>query len=182
MNEKVSFDSEELILVDSNDVEQGSLSKFHCHEGSGMLHRAFSIFLFNSSGQLLLQQRSNLKPLWPLYWSNSCCSHPRVGESMESAAHRRLEQELGVSTDLTSVYQFEYRAKYLDVGTEHELCTVFIGSSDQEIEANENEINALEWVDPANLQSLIRNKDFRTTPWMELEWQTLNANYAHVLP
>ena len=79
--EVVSSVSEELILVDDQDREIGSEAKSVCHKGSGILHRAFSIFVINSDNQLLLQQRSDSKPLWPLYWSNTCCSHPRLGET-----------------------------------------------------------------------------------------------------
>src|SRR6185437_11810517 len=87
-------DSELLILVDESDREIGQLSKAECHRGSGVLHRAFSLLIFNEAGELLLQQRSAHKRLWPLYWSNSCCSHPRRAESMETAIHRRLYEEL----------------------------------------------------------------------------------------
>ena len=90
----VSSESEALILVDENDREIGFSSKDSCHDGPGILHRAFSLFIFNTAGELLLQQRSAGKRLWPLYWSNSCCSHPRAGETMELAVNRRLQQEL----------------------------------------------------------------------------------------
>src|ERR1022692_4307168 len=83
-------DSEWLILVDEADQEVGYQSKAQCHQGRGVLHRAFSLLIFNESGELLLQQRAASKRLWPLYWSNSCCSHPRRAEIMESAIHRRL--------------------------------------------------------------------------------------------
>ncbi|MDH5246330.1 MAG: isopentenyl-diphosphate delta-isomerase, partial [Betaproteobacteria bacterium] len=93
MNERhriVSSEREELILVDEDDNEVGHLSKADCHDGQGRLHRAFSVFLFNDAGELLLQQRGRSKRLWPGYWSNSCCSHPRRGESLEIATSRRL--------------------------------------------------------------------------------------------
>ena len=92
----VSFDNEKLILVDKYDNVLGYKSKAECHEGEGILHRAFSIFIFNDKNQLLLQKRSAKKLLWPLYWSNSCCSHPRKGENYETATHRRLKEELGL--------------------------------------------------------------------------------------
>ena len=92
-NTIVSDESEPLILVDEADREIGHLDKGACHDGKGVLHRAFSLFIFNDSGELLLQQRSAQKRLWPLFWSNSCCSHPRKGESMETAVERRLAQD-----------------------------------------------------------------------------------------
>ncbi|MDH3468536.1 MAG: isopentenyl-diphosphate delta-isomerase, partial [Gammaproteobacteria bacterium] len=90
----VSFDADDLILVDEHDNEIGHMSKDECHIGDGQLHRAFSLFVFNSEGELLLQQRSKQKHLWPLYWANSCCSHPRHGESMDDAVRRRTASSM----------------------------------------------------------------------------------------
>ena len=105
----VSFDSERLILVDAADREIGHASKADAHVGKGILHRAFSLFVFNSAGELLLQQRAPGKPLWPGYWANSCCSHPRGGEDMETATQRRLSEELGFTCPLEFVFKFQYR-------------------------------------------------------------------------
>src|SRR6202035_3969755 len=118
----------------------GHLSKQKCHEGRGILHRAFSLLIFNGRGELLLQQRSANKHLWPLYWSNSCCSHPRRGESMEDAIQRRSRQELGVVTQFQFLYKFKYQVPFKDIGAEHELCWVFVGQSNEPIQVNENEI------------------------------------------
>ena len=96
----VSSESEELILVDRADNEIGFISKADAHDGAGILHRAFSLFLFNDEGELLVQQRAPGKRLWGGYWSNSCCSHPRRGESMLTATGRRLEEELNLAADL----------------------------------------------------------------------------------
>ncbi|MCX7063632.1 MAG: isopentenyl-diphosphate Delta-isomerase [Proteobacteria bacterium] len=125
----VSSDEEQLILVDSNDRETGTLSKSQCHDGVGTLHRAFSLFVFNRRGSLLIHQRHPSKRLWPDYWSNSCCSHPRAGEDMDLAVHRRLAQELGLNADLRYIYKFEYTAPFGDAGTEHELCWVYAGTT-----------------------------------------------------
>ena len=92
--------SEQLILVDDQDREIGFKPKADCHLGAGVLHRAFSIFVFNGDNELLLQRRSLGKMLWPGFWSNTCCSHPRRGESMTVAVARRLEQELGFTCRL----------------------------------------------------------------------------------
>jgi len=105
----VSSENELLILVDNDDKETGNLSKAECHDGDGILHRAFSVFLFNDQGELLLQQRGAEKRLWPMYWTNTCCSHPRQGESMDLATERRLQQELNTGSALEFVYKFEYR-------------------------------------------------------------------------
>ena len=125
-SEIVSSDQEPLILVDSADREVGFLDKSSCHDGDGVLHRAFSLFIFNGLGELLLQRRAGGKRLWPAYWSTSCCSHPRRGESMSEAVQRRMEQELGLRTPVRFVYKFEYQARFGDQGTEHELCWVYL--------------------------------------------------------
>ena len=106
----VSSESEELILVDREDREIGFASKADAHDGTGVLHRAFSLFLFDDDGRLLLQQRAQDKRLWGGYWSNSCCSHPRRGESLEVATRRRLRDELNFETELEHVYWFCYEA------------------------------------------------------------------------
>ncbi len=108
----VSSESEDLILVDRDDREIGHLSKAQCHDGEGVLHRAFSLFLFSDRGELLLQQRSPHKRLWPGFWSNSCCSHPRRGETLELATARRLDDELNLGAELEHVYRFCYTAAF----------------------------------------------------------------------
>src|ERR1700678_465027 len=133
-------DSDALILVDEADRSLGVLSKALCHEGRGVLHRAFSLLIFNERGELLIQQRSASKRLWPLYWSNSCCSHPRRAESMESATRRRLREELGLQCPLQFLYKFEYQAQFDEAGAEHELCSVYLGRTDEPVRANGQEI------------------------------------------
>src|SRR5215471_9926103 len=124
---EAAADSEALILVDEADREVGHLSKAKCHDGQGVLHRAFSLLIFNTEGALLLQQRASSKRLWPLYWSNSCCSHPRRAESMETAIHRRLDEELGLHCPLHFLFKFQYQAQFDAAGAEQELCSVFVG-------------------------------------------------------
>jgi isopentenyl-diphosphate delta-isomerase len=104
--EIVSFDDEDLILVDEAGTVTGYASKLSAHRGAGKLHLAFSIFLFDGPDWVLLQRRSERKPLWPGFWANSCCSHPRRGETCDSAVMRRLSEELGVRTPLRRLYDF----------------------------------------------------------------------------
>ena len=106
--EVVSFSDELLILVDSDDQEIGYLDKESCHNGDGKLHRAFSVFIFNSDGKLLLQQRKSSKRLWGGYWANTCCSHPRKGETVDGASQRRLLEEVGLVSKLKWLFKFEY--------------------------------------------------------------------------
>jgi isopentenyl-diphosphate delta-isomerase len=180
--EIVSSESEPLILVDASDAEVGFLDKAAAHDGEGVLHRAFSLFIFNPDGKLLLQQRAPDKRLWPEFWSNSCCSHPRRGERMDEAVHRRLEQELGMTAELHFAYKFEYRAPFGELGTEHELCWVYIGHTDVQPVINTTEIMDWRWIEPAELTEAIAAEPDRYTPWLKMEWERLNAEFADRLP
>jgi isopentenyl-diphosphate delta-isomerase len=181
INDIVSFDTEQLILVNENDEETGTLSKALCHDGDGVLHRAFSLFIFNDDGQLLLQRRSADKRLWPLFWSNSCCSHPRKGEEIKVAVGRRLQQELGMSAELCFVYKFTYQAKFGELGSEYELCSVFLGRSNQPVVANETEIAEWQFISPMQLTEELNTKPGKFTPWFKMEWSRLNDEYSELL-
>ena len=181
MNNVVSYDNEKLIIVDLHDNEIGTLNKFECHQKSGVLHRAFSIFLFNEQGQLFVQKRSIQKKLWPSFWSNSCCSHTRQGEDILEAAKRRLNDELGLGgVKLEFVYKFSYEAAYKDIGSENELCSVFLGVIDQKVNINCNEIEEIRYI---NTSDLLSDMDARTdyTPWFIMEWKTLTSQYTNEL-
>jgi isopentenyl-diphosphate Delta-isomerase len=178
----IAADSDSLILVDETDRGVGHLSKGLCHEGRGILHRAFSLLIFNAAGELLIQQRSASKRLWPLYWSNSCCSHPRSAETMESAIHRRLHEELGLRCALHFLFKFQYQAQFDATGAENELCSVFIGCSADSVKINTQEIHAWRWVGPDALQAEMARGTGNFTPWFELEWARIWRNYrAEVL-
>jgi isopentenyl-diphosphate delta-isomerase len=167
----ISADSDALILVDEADREVGHLSKALCHQGRGVLHRAFSLLIFNGTGDLLLQQRAASKRLWPLYWSNSCCSHPRRAETVEAAARRRLHEELGVRCPLHFLFKFQYQAQFDAAGAEHELCSVFIGRCTERVTINRNEILGWRWISPAALQAEMSGSGAENfTPWFRLEW------------
>ncbi len=167
-----------LILVDAGDNVVGHESKTACHDGDGKLHRAFSIFVFNGRGEVLLQQRSSRKRLWPGYWSNSCCSHPRKGEGVSEAASRRLHEELGLEIPLRHLYAFEYRVRFGNEGSEHELCSVFIGRSDAEVRTDPSEIAAIRWISPVDLDAEIEAAPKRLTPWFKMEWQRLGKEFS----
>src|SRR4030042_2763439 len=120
---------EKIILVDENDREIGTEEKLKTHE-QGKLHRAFSIFVFNSKGELLLQRRAKGKYHSGGLWTNTCCSHPREGEKLEEAVHRRLKQEMGLDCPLKEAFSFIYKVRFENGLFEHELDHVFIGRVD----------------------------------------------------
>ncbi len=178
----VSSEAEELILVDADDCVRGYASKAACHDGHGNLHRAFSLFVFNADGALLLQQRSPGKRLWPGYWANSCCSHPRRGESMVEATQRRLLQELGMRCELRYLFKFEYQADYRGLGAEHELCSVYVGQTAAPVQANSSEVAAWRFISPAALDAEMLTHPEHFTPWLKLEWQRLRRDFNDELP
>lgn len=177
--------SDELILVDPEDNVVGHLDKEACHRGAGIRHRAFSVFLFDRNGRVLLQKRAMHKPLWPGFWSNSVCSHPRRGESVEAAAARRIPEELGIACRLRSLFRFEYQALDTDRGAEHELCWVLAGRvADIDLRAlspDRDEVERLEWTAVEELDRLIASEPNRYTPWLRLEWQRLRDDQAPAL-
>lgn len=177
----VSSESEELILVDDQDNEIGFRSKADCHDGRGILHRAFSLFLFNEAGELLLQQRGKEKRLWPGFWSNSCCSHPRRGESLQIATMRRLSDELNIEAELEFVYHFSYQAQFSEAGSENELCHVFLGKVVGELHPNDSEIESIRFIPADDLTSELTEHPQRFTPWFKQEWRELRENYAEQL-
>jgi isopentenyl-diphosphate delta-isomerase len=176
----VSFDNDLLVLVDSEDNERGYAPKLFCHQNEGVLHRAFSVFLFNNDEKVLLQQRSSSKMLWPLTWSNSCCSHPRKGELMVDSIHRRVAEELNIENieSLYYVYTFQYSAKYKDVGIEKEVCSVFVGKiCKTEINPNLSEIAAIKFSSVDEIDSIVEESVEEITPWMAMEWKTLRQEH-----
>lgn len=180
-NAVVSHESENLILVDHSDKAIGNLDKGGCHDGQGKLHRAFSLFIFNSRGEMLLQKRSAQKRLWGGYWSNSCCSHPREGEDMPEATGRRLHQELGLHCELHFLYKFEYHANFGEAGSEHELCWVYVGRSDEDVVVNRNEIEQWRFISPEELDREMSEQPGHFTPWFKMEWQQVRERYKDIL-
>ncbi len=174
-------DTDLLILVDEQDNAIGSEGKVDCHLGEGKLHRAFSVFLFNPEGKVLIQQRSAEKMLWGGYWANSCCSHPRLGESTPDAARRRIREELGVDCELQYLYKFVYHAKFGNVGSEYENCWVFAGHFDGHVTADSDEIAAWRFVTPAELTAEIKTDDKRFSPWLKMEWEKIQEEFFDLL-
>jgi isopentenyl-diphosphate Delta-isomerase len=162
---------EALIVVDESDRVTGFEEKEICHQGDGILHRAITVFIFDESGRLLLQKRSSRKPLWPQYWSGSVCSHPRRGETYDEAASRRLYEEIGLKTDICTVFKFRYHAHFDERGSEKEICTLFAGVSDRAIRVNADEIDECRFVEIPDLGREIELRPEVFTPWFILEWK-----------
>jgi len=177
----VSSDDETLILVDEHDRQVGTLDKSACHDGQGILHRAFSLFVFNAAGETLLQRRHPSKRLWPGYWSNGCCSHPRDGEALADAVVRRAEQELGLVVAPEFLFKFQYRASFADAGTEFELCSVFVGRSTDLPRVNQAEVSEWRWVASRDLDRELETEPDNFTPWMRMEWTRLRDEFAERL-
>lgn len=182
-----SPDDELLIVVDEHDNVLAHRPKAEVHRGEGVLHRAFSVFLFDARGRLLLQQRSALKPLWPLYWSNSCCSHPRRGEADHEAAQRRVREELGLAAQLEFLFRFQYHARFEERGSERELCSVFVGRAQGVLRLDAGEVADFGWVAPDELDAALASQPERMTPWLKLEWPRMRAQHwaaisRHVRP
>lgn len=180
-NPLVSFEDEPLILVDRDDRAVGYAKKRACHDGDGLLHRAFSVFLRSGDGRVLLQQRSLEKRLWPGYWSNACCSHPRRGESLELAVERRLREELGTRAEVSFLFDFVYHARFADLGSEHELCHVFIGEAKGELLVNRTEIADIKWLTASELDRELTDNPDAYTPWLKLEWRRIRAEHEGAL-
>ena len=157
---------EEIILVDEYDQPIGFEEKVAAHENGGKLHRAFSIFIVNTRGEMLLQKRSTKKYHFGGVWTNACCSHPRRGEVLEAAAHRRLHEELGFDTDLKKVFSFIYTAVDVKSGlTEREFDHVFVGEFDGVARPHPDEIDDLKWISREELDRDLAVSAERYTPW-----------------
>jgi isopentenyl-diphosphate delta-isomerase len=167
---------DDLVCVDHDDVALYPLAKVDCHKGDGVLHRAFSVFLLDPAGRILLQRRSALKPLWPGFWSNSCCSHPRWEESLEDAVDRRLVEELGVRTDVDLLHSFIYHARFGDIGSEREFCHVFLGTlPSADVHPDPTEISEVRWATKEEIEIEIANSAHAFTPWFLQEWLAIRG-------
>ena len=164
------YTPEYVILVDEEDNEMGLAEKLAAHE-QNLLHRAFSIFIFRKMPhlELLLQQRAAHKYHSPGLWTNTCCSHPRVGETIIAAGERRLQEELGLITPLTHIGWFHYNAHFSNGLSENEIDHVLVGSlpADIDIISNPEEVQAYRWVTPENLYQELAAYPAQFTPWLE---------------
>ena len=169
---------EYVILVDENDQEIGSMEKQEAHE-KGLLHRAFSVFVFNENKELLLQQRALTKYHSAGLWTNTCCSHPRIGETIEQAAHRRLMEEMGFDCELTSKSSFIYKAAFENGLTEHELDHILVGTFNGEISFNPTEVKNIKWISLEELEiDLIKNNQ-NYTAWFKIIFDNFQKSLVY---
>ena len=168
---------EALILVNENDQEIGTALKEECHLSDGLLHRAFSVFVFNDKKEVLMQQRSGGKMLWGKFWSNACCSHPRLGEAICDAAHRRVKEELSLEINLDFLFKFKYQEQFKNIGSENELCHVFIGKCNQEPKVDSSEISDWKYLTIEELTRSIEENPSDFTPWLKIEWSEMMGTY-----
>ena len=164
---KSQFLNNNVVLVDPEDVEIGVMPKMEAHQ-KGALHRAFSVFIFNSKGQLLLQQRAASKYHSPGLWSNTCCSHPYPGERVEDAAKRRIKEEMGITCSLRQVFHFIYKAPVNNGLTEHEYDYVFFGTTDIYPKINTEEVQDWKYISLDELEHDIKAFPENYTEWLKI--------------
>ena len=155
---------EQVILVDTNDNKIGLMPKMEAHE-KALLHRAFSVFIFNDKRELMLQQRAADKYHSPLLWTNTCCSHQRDGETNLEAGKRRLQEEMGFATELKEVFWFVYKAPFDNGLTEHELDHVMVGEFNGEPKINKEEVASYKWMTLEEVKV-----DMELNPEIYTEW------------
>ncbi len=158
---------EMLILVNEYNQEIGQMEKMQVHQ-KGLLHRAFSILLFNDQDQLLLQQRASHKYHSPRLWSNTCCGHPRLNESTQEAANRRLIEEMGIRIPLQELYTFQYQSVLENNLIEHEYDHVFVGRYNNPPIPNADEVSDWKYISMDDLQNEINLNPSQYTVWFKM--------------
>lgn len=174
---------QEVILVNEQDEVVGTMEKIEAHE-KALLHRAFSVFIFNTAGFMLLQQRALSKYHSPGLWTNACCSHPNPGEEVKDAALRRLQEELGFSTKIEKAFHFTYKAAFDNGLTEYEFDHVFVGLYEGAMELNDDEVSAVTYKTMSEIAHELNATPQHYTEWFKIafpllkEWMQDNK-FAH---
>ena len=168
---------EKVILVDEEDNPIGLMEKLEAHQ-KALLHRAFSVFILNDKGEIMLQQRAANKYHSPNLWTNTCCSHPREGETTIEAGKRRLQEEMGFVTELSEVLSFIYKAPFDNGLTEHEYDHVLVGYSDAQPQINPEEVASWKWLSLEAIKEDILQAPERYTAWFKIIFEEF---YHHLL-
>lgn len=158
--------SEYIIAVDKFDKEIAPIEKMEAHY-NGVLHRAFSILVFNSNNKLLLQKRNSNKYHSPGLWTNTCCSHPRFGENLQNAIYRRLHEEMGFNCELREIFSFTYNVEFDDRISENEYDHVFIGTYDGKVIPNTEEVEDFKWISIDEIKADMKNNPDLYTYWFK---------------
>ena len=167
---------EQVILVNAQDEQIGTMAKMEAHE-KAVLHRAFSVFIFNAQNELMLQQRAAHKYHSPLLWTNTCCSHQRVGESNLEAGTRRLQEEMGFVTPLKETTSFIYKAPFDNGLTEHELDHIMVGYYEAAPVINTEEVEAWKWMPLEAVKADIKLQPVLYTEWFKIIFEKF---YEHI--
>jgi isopentenyl-diphosphate Delta-isomerase len=158
---------EYIITVDEQDRETGALEKLEVHR-RGILHRAFSVVIFNHQGEMLLQKRAKIKYHSPGLWSNTCCSHQRVGETLKEAVSRRIQEELGFVCDCKEMFHFIYRVEFDNGLIEHEIDHVFLGYYNGIVIPKKEEVEEIQWINLDKLSKDMKEHPQRFTYWFRI--------------
>jgi len=164
----------EVILVDEHDVPTGTMEKMEVHQ-KALLHRAFSVFIFNEKGEMLLHKRADKKYHSGGLWTNACCSHPRPGEDTAMAASIRLQEEMGFNTPLTKAFDFVYKAPFDNGLTEHEFDHVFIGTYEGDIVPNPEEVSDYCFKTIEEIRNSIQSHPQKYTEWFKIAFPKMEA-------
>jgi len=167
---------EKVVLVNESDEVVGSMEKIEAHE-KALLHRAFSVFVINKNNELMLQRRALGKYHSPGLWTNTCCSHPRVNESYEQGAHRRMVEEMGFDCELKDMFSFIYKAPFDNGLTEHELDHVFVGYCDTEPKINPDEVDSWKWMPIDELKKDIVENPDNYTVWFRIIFEKFSEHF-----
>ena len=168
---------ENVILVNQFDEQIGTMPKMEAHR-KAVLHRAFSVFIMNSKGETMLQQRAAEKYHSPLLWTNTCCSHQRVGETNIEAGKRRLQEEMGFNTELKELFSFIYKAPFDNGLTEHELDHVMMGHYEEKPKINTEEVANWKWMRPEAIKEDISKAPENYTAWFKIIFERF---YDHLI-
>ncbi len=171
---------EKVILVNENDQQVGTMAKLEAHE-KGVLHRAFSVFVFNDNNELMLQKRASHKYHSPNLWTNTCCSHQRVGENNIEAGQRRLQEEMGFVTELKDTIAFIYKAPFDNGLTEHEFDHILVGNFNSEPKINPDEVSEWKWMSLDNVKNDMQSHPELYTEWFKIIFDKFyqHINLAH---